>query len=226
MNIVFYFFVKYETWIYVLAAIATIILFRNLVLGWRELQSTLFGLERETAKRKFNSNLSGLILTGLIVTTEFIVVSVVTIKYPSMVVLATPTLEFQPTSTPEMVSIPGISGTNEESAQVTGSIEGCIKGKIEWIVPLSGETIKGKVELKGTVNVADLGFYKYEFKSANDAGWTTIAGGSLPVIEGVLGGLWQTENLTPGDYLLRLVVLDNRNDPFPPCVIPIMIKAP
>jgi hypothetical protein len=221
MNIVFNFLVEYETWIYVLAAIASIILFRNLVLGWRELQSTLFGLERETAKRKFNSNLSGLILTGLIVTTEFIVVSVVTIKYPSMVVFATPTLEFQVTSTPEMVSIPGISGTDEESAQRTGSTEGCVKGKIDWITPLSGETIKGKVELKGTVNVADLGFYKYEFKSANDPGWTTIA-----VIEGALGGLWQTENLTPGDYLLRLVVLDNRNDPFPPCIIPITIKAP
>jgi hypothetical protein len=226
MNIVFSFLVEYETWIYVLAAIATIILFRNLVLGWRELQSTLFGLERETAKRKFNSNLSGLILTGLIVTTEFIVVSVVSIKYPSMVVLVTPTLEFRVTSTPEMVSIPGISGTNEEPGRGTGSIEGCNKGKIEWIAPLSGETIKGKVELKGTVNVTDLGFYKYEFKSANDPSWTTIAGGSMPVIEGALGGLWQTENLTPGEYLLRLVVLDNRNDPFPPCIIPVTIKAP
>jgi len=226
MDIVIKFLVEYETWIYVLAAIATIIFFRNLIVGWKGLQSSIFGLERETAQRKFNSSLSALILTGIIVTAEFIIVSVVTIKYPSLVVLATPTLELQSTSTPELVSIPGMPEVNEESQQMTGSAEGCIQGKIEWMNPLPGETVKEKVELKGTVNVTDLGFYKYEFKAADDLDWTTIAGGSLPVIEGALGGLWQTDTLTPGEYLLRLVVLDNNNNPFPPCVIPITIKAP
>jgi hypothetical protein len=54
----------------------------------------------------------------------------------------------------------------------------------------------------------------------------TIAGGSLPVVEGALGGLWQTDNLLPGEYELQLVVLDSRNNSLPPCVIPIVIKAP
>jgi hypothetical protein len=226
MQIILVFLVKFETWIYVLAAIAAVIFLRSLIISWRELKTSIFGLERENARRKLNSNLSGLVLTGIIVTAEFIMVSVITIKYPSQVILATPTLEIQATETPAIGLIPGIAGTELITPQTGSTVNGCVPGKLEWIFPTAGDTVSGKVELKGTVNVPDLGFYKYEFKAAGDPAWVTIAGGSLPVVEGALGGLWQTENLLPGDYELQLVALDNSNKSLPPCVIPIAIKAP
>ena len=226
MDILLNFLVKFETWIYVLAVAAAVIFLRGLILSWRELQVSVFGLERETARRKFNSNLSGLILTGIIVTSEFIMVSVITIKYPSLVVIATPTLEIQATETPALAFFANPAGASELTPQPTGSTGGCVPGKLEWVYPLDGDTVEGKVELKGTVNVADLGFYKYEYKPSGDPTWTTIAGGSLPVTEGALGGLWQTDSLVPGDYQLQLVALDNQNNAMPPCVISIAITAP
>ncbi len=226
MQIILSFLVKFESWIYVLAVIAAIIFMRGLIISWRELRLSIFGLERENARRKLNSNLSGLVLTGIIVTAEFIMVSVITIKYPSQVILATPTLEIQATETPAIGLIQGLTGTEITTPQQGQNENGCAPGKLEWIFPIAGETVSGKVELRGTVNVPDLGFYKYEFKASGDPVWVTIAGGSLPVMEGALGGLWQTENLLPGEYELQLVALDNRNNSLPPCVIPITIKAP
>jgi hypothetical protein len=226
MQIVFTFLVKFETWIYILAAFAAIFFMRGVIVSWQELKTSIFGLERENARRKLNSNISGLILTGIIVTAEFIMVSVITIKYPSQVILATPTLEIQATETPPIGLIPGFSGTEVAPSNQASSDDGCLPGKLEWVFPLAGDTISGKVELKGTVNVEDLGFYKYEYKALGEPGWVTIAGGSLPVVEGALGGLWQTDNLLPGEYELQLVVLDSRNNSLPPCVIPIVIKAP
>jgi hypothetical protein len=226
MEIIFNFLVKYETWIYVLAIIAAALFIWNLIKNWKDLQSSIFGLERETAKRKFNSNLSGLILVGIIVAAEFIMVSVITIKYPSLAILATPTLQIEATPTEELVQIPGISGTIEITPASALSAAGCIPGVLEWVYPKDGDAIKGKVELKGTVNIPDLGFYKYEYKAANDPTWTTIAGGSLPVKESALGGLWQTDSLTPGDYQLQLVALDNQNKVLPACMIAITIMAP
>ncbi len=226
MQIILTFLVKFETWIYILAAIAAVFFLRGVIVSWQELRISIFGLERENALRKLNSNISGLILTGIVVASEFIMVSVITIKYPSQVVLATPTLEIQATETPPIGLISGVSGTTMATPGLEGSANGCIPGKLEWIFPMAGDTISGKVELKGTVNVADLGFYKYEYKAAGEPVWITIAGGSLPVVEGALGGLWQTDNLLPGEFELQLVALDSRNNSLPPCVIPIVIKAP
>ena len=226
MQLIISFLVKFETWIYLLAAAAAVYFGRGLIISWRELRTSIFGLERENARRKLNSSLSGLVLVGIIVTAEFIMVSIITIKYPSQVILATPTLEIQASETPAVGLIPGLAGTSAITPQLTSSDNGCVPGKLEWVFPLAGDTVSGKVELKGTVNVTDLGFYKYEFKAVGDPSWTTIAGGSMAVTEGALGGLWQTDNLLPGEYELQLVALDNRNNILPSCVIPITIKAP
>ena len=226
MDILLNFLVQYEAWIYTLAFLAAVIFVRNLIISWKDLRTSIFGLERETAQRKFNSNLSGLILVGIIVAAEFIMVSVITIKYPTLAVLATPTLQIEATATEELVQIPGISGTIETTPAAASAATGCIPGVLEWVYPLDGDTIRGKVELKGTVNVTDLGFYKYEYKAANDTSWTTIAGGSLPVKEAALGGLWATDSLTPGDYQLQIVALDNQNNVLPACIIGVTILAP
>ena len=55
-------------------------------------------------------------------------------------------------------------------------------------------------------------------------------GGRLVIVDQPLGGsgsgTWDTSQLVPGDYLLRLVVTDNVNNLFPACVISVRVVAP
>jgi hypothetical protein len=81
------------------------------------------------------------------------------------------------------------------------------------------------VELLGTVNIPNLGFYKYEFSEPGSDVWSTIAADNVAKVNGTIG-YWNTGQLTPGDYLLRLVVVDNQNNPFPACVIAVRVVAP
>jgi hypothetical protein len=103
--------------------------------------------------------------------------------------------------------------------------EGCITNKIEWISPKAGDEINANIQLTGTVNVPNLGFYKYQYAQKGEDNWTTLAGGNQPKVKGDIG-FWYTDQLTNGDYLLRLVVADNQNNLFPACVIQVRVNNP
>jgi FtsP/CotA-like multicopper oxidase with cupredoxin domain len=100
-----------------------------------------------------------------------------------------------------------------------------LAGQIEWLSPTAGDTISATVELKGTVNVPNLGFYKYEFSLPGADSWTTIAAGNSPLVNGTIG-YWNTAQLPAGDYLLRLVVVDNQNGFFPACIVSVRVASP
>ena len=108
-----------------------------------------------------------------------------------------------------------------------GSSVATLPGQVEWISPEAGEEVRGQIDLIGTVDVPSLGFYKYEYSQPGSDAWMTIAGGNQPTTpENNLLGEWNTSQLVPGDYLLRLVVMDNQNVAFPVCIIPIRVLAP
>ncbi len=88
--------------------------------------------------------------------------------------------------------------------------------------PKAGTEISGKVDVQGTVNIPDFGFYKYEVAPLNTDTWATISAGRNLVINGSLGS-WDTTALTPGDYQLRLVATDNQGQSLPPCIIPVRV---
>jgi hypothetical protein len=90
---------------------------------------------------------------------------------------------------------------------------------------VAGEQISGTIELKGTVNVLNLGFYKYEFTALGQENWQIIAAGNVKKVNELLG-VWNTGERAPGDYLLRLVVTDNENNALAPCIIPVQVMAP
>ncbi len=78
--------------------------------------------------------------------------------------------------------------------------------------------------LRGTVNLSDLGFYKYEYAAQGNDEWTTIAAGNQIKIDDELSS-WDVTNLVPGDYLLRLVATNNAGEARPPCIIPVRVLA-
>jgi hypothetical protein len=222
---------KYENWIYILLGTLAFIYFQKLIVAWRDWQGTVFGLERDIAQRRFTSSLTVVVLLVLFLVMEFAIVSFVVPNYPQFSALATPTLDVVATPT---VTLPAqvLAVTAINNADVTPTFEvplqeGCTPGQIEWTYPKPGDPISATVELKGTVNVPNLGFYKYEFAQPGDKDmiWNTIAAGNQPKVDGGIG-FWNTSQLVPGDYLLRLVVVDNQNKPFSACVVAVRVVQP
>ncbi len=222
---------KLAVWIYILLGAIAFIYFQKLISAWKEWQGTVFGLERDNAQRRFSTALTILILSLVFALTEFVIVSFVSPNYPQVYSLPTATMDLLATPT---VTLPAVVSAETADAATPGAAptavnqalaEGCIPGQIEWSYPKAGDSISETVELKGTVNVPSLGFYKYEYAKQGEVNWTTIAAGNQPKVDGQIG-FWNTATLEQGDYLLRLVVSDNQNNAFPACVVPVRIVKP
>lgn len=229
MNELVRFLQQNEIWIYVLLGVVALIPLQRLISAWKAWQGSIFGLEREIAQRRFSAALTVLLLLILFVVVEFISVSFVAPNYLQGSAVATATLDLlaTPTVTLPAVVDAAVGLTQVSTVTLTAAMadEGCVPDQIEWIYPQAGEEISATVELKGTVNIPNLGFYKYEYALPGDDIWTTIAAGNQPKVEGGIG-FWNTSQLLPGDYQLRLVVADNENNFFPACVIPVRIVTP
>ncbi len=227
MEEVLRFLEKNEIPIYLLFGAAGMFYLLRLLISWRDWRSTQFGLEREAAQRRFSANMSVVILVTLLLMAEFILVSLVTPTLPLAGGLPTPTLDLlsTPTATLAVAAEGTIEPTSVVLALATVEIGECRPGSVEWIEPTPGAQISGTVELIGTVSVQDFGFYKYEWSTPGSSTWSTIAAGNQPVTNGKLGD-WNTSQMTPGDYLLRLVVVNNQNQPLPACVVQVRIFEP
>ncbi len=230
MDAVLLFFQKYEVWVYVLSALIGLFTFRKVLIAYQEWRTSLFGIEREIAQRRFSTRLTLFLLIVLTAGLEFSLVSFVIPNYPaSKGLLTTPTLDLLATPTVTLpVGTPAAPGVPDKTRQPTVVVkltEGCTPGAVEWSSPKSGEEISGKVELIGTVNIPNLGFYKYEFSQPGTDVWNTIAAGNINIVNNLLGN-WDTTLLVPGDYLLRLVVADSQNQLLPACIVSVRVVAP
>jgi hypothetical protein len=132
--------------------------------------------------------------------------------------LATPTGTISPELATAIALTPRPSSLSSES-------NGCVKGRVDISSPEGGQEVKGTVEISGTADIQDFGFYKYEVSPLGAETWATISAGRERVTGGSLGQ-WDTTALSPGDYQLRLVVTDNQGRALPACVIQVRIAPP
>ena len=216
------FLITYEVGIYLIFGILFLFSLYRFFQSWNKRRKAYFSLEKEVSERKFQSAATILFLFGLLLLSEFVLVTLADVKFPGLAMIATPTIDFLSTST---YSLNEMKETPEKFAQTQTviALTGCIPGQLEWTFPKSGDTVSGSVELKGTVNIPNLGFYKYEYRQEGREEWTPIAAGNKAVVEDLLGGNWNTGELQPGNYELRLVVSDNQNSLLKPCVIKVRV---
>jgi hypothetical protein len=214
------FLVNSEVWVYALLGLIGVIYLSKLISDWRERQTAIFGIERETAHRRLVMSATVVVLLLVTAGAELFVVSFVAPSYPMTDILPTPTLDLM--TTPTATLAPGVVAPLVVPTISADISSGCIPGSIDWTSPFPGEEITGVIELTGTVDVLNLGFYKYEFSTPGQDNWTTIAGGNIKKVEEPLGN-WDTGQRLPGDYLLRLVVTNNEGTALPPCIIPVKV---
>ncbi len=216
--------ITYQIGIYIFLAAGLLIYLRKFLRGLKAWRSAIFGLERTIAGRKLAAASTGLVLLVLFLVGEFLLVTLVQPRLPSSSLQLTPTMDILATRTATLLSADAEQSTPIPTATVGQDALSfaCPPGEVEITSPAEGEEVSGTVEIFGSVNVENFGSYKYEYSTTGAINWVTIAAGNGLKLDESLG-FWYTSSLTPGDYLLQLVPLDNTGSEMTPCVIGVKV---
>jgi hypothetical protein len=226
MAAIYRFLSTYEVLIYIVLAIGGLYFGRWLWRSWSEWREAVYSLEREFALRRMGRAIAAVMLVLILFCGEVVIASVIVPSLPAAFFLPTPTLDLlaTPTGTISAELATQLALTPRPVPTIEGG-EGCQPGKIMLTAPKAGTEIRGTVDIQGTVDIPNFGFYKYEVAPINTDNWATISAGRDIVAAGSLGQ-WDTTAITPGDYQLRLVVTDNQGISLPACVIPVRVLPP
>lgn len=199
---------------------------RNFFIAWEELRAAAFGLEKESAQIRLNRSAALLVVLLFLGAAEFGLVSFIIPAVPGVDPVPTSTIDLLATSTatlaPETVSEPTITAVSSQPG--TPSVqEGCVPGEVMITFPENNSVVSGVVDIEGTANIEDFGFYKLEISHANSDSWLTIYANDKPLVEEELG-FWATNRLESGNYSLRLVVLDNQGIQRDPCIVDLFVE--
>jgi hypothetical protein len=225
------FFKAFEVWIYLGLGLVALYFIYRFILAWQDLRDAAFGLERESAQAKVNQAASLLVLLLALAVGEFVLVTFIAPAMPGAVSLPTPTVDLLATPTTTLPGpTPGGTLTGvpvQEAITPTPGVQGsgCVPDQIEISSPPDGAETNDVIEIRGTANIPNFGFYKLEMKTLEATDWLTILAGNEVRIDSTLG-FWNTSLLVPGVYQLSLVVTDNQGQTLPACVIQVNVVNP
>ena len=223
------FFRAFEVWIYLLLGLGGLIYIRKFIIAWQELRGATFGLERESAQVRLNQSASVLVLLLTMAVAEFVTASFIAPSIPEANPLFTPTLDLlaTPTSTLEATQEgqgAAVPATFTPAASPTGEVASgdCIPDELNITSPRNGQEVSGVVEVMGTADIPNFGFYKIEMKRPDETLWLTIEAGNAAK-QGEKLGNWDTRRLPPAEYQLGLVVSNNQAQASPPCIVQVRV---
>lgn len=217
----------YEVLVYIVLGVLAAWQLRKFFSAWEELRAAAFGLERESAQSQLNRAAAVLIFLLVFAVAEYALVTYVApnveganpLPTSTVDILATPTSTLPPTTTDLAQGQEDAAVTPEEEAT------GCVPGEVMIGSPQDEDRVRGTVEVQGTANIPDFGFYKFEISSFDADTWLTVQANDQVVKEDQLG-FWDTTQIEPGQYELRLVVFDNEGEQREPCVVTIFVEEP
>lgn len=226
MNEILRYLKDLEYLIYLVLGAFTVWQLRKFYYSWEELRAAAFGLEKESAQIRLNRSAALLVVLLFLATAEFGLVS--------FIIPAMPAVEPLPTATLDLLATPTITlAVESETAVPEGTAlpgtaiiqSGCIPELVMITFPENNATVRDIVEVEGTVNIPDFGFYKFEISRGESENWLTIQAGDTPREDEMLG-FWDTTQLDPDNYYLRLVVVDNQGIQLDPCVVYLYVDVP
>jgi hypothetical protein len=220
------FFIRITPFIYGVLALGVIFGIRGMVRARTELHESAYGLEREIAHRHMNQAISTLAIVAILAFAEFVLVVFLVPNLPALSQLATPTMNplLTPVSTFPLSFKETLGARTPGVSTPTAQATGCIPGQIDITLPKAGDQIQGLITLKGTADIPNFAFYKYEYAPIGSDNWAAIVANNKVVRNNELG-IWDTSVIATGDYQLRLVVTDNQGNELPVCIIPVRIKG-
>src|SRR5512140_837512 len=161
MNTILNFFVRFAPLIYGLLFIGLALGIRRLLHARVETREAIYGLEREIAHHHTSQAITTITLVGFLAVAEFVLIVFLVPSIPALARLSTPTVNALPVQTgtisTEMMETlnampPGTTPTAQNS--------GCIPGQIDITSPKAGAEVKGSIELQGSADAPNFGFYK------------------------------------------------------------------
>lgn len=214
---------EYQVLIYLALGLFAAWYVRKFTVAWQELRGAAFGLEKESAQGRLNRAAVFLVLILILAVTEFGLVTIVAPNRPETSPLFTPTLDLLSSPT---VTLQATTASTQTEARTPEPIPaaGCIPDEVMITYPEKDMTISDLVEVLGTVNIPNFGYYKFEVTQTGIENWLTIQANDQQKRGEVLG-TWDTKQLEPGNYDLRLVVVDNEGNQREPCVISVYVEA-
>ncbi|MBC8336349.1 MAG: hypothetical protein H8E29_13880 [Anaerolineales bacterium] len=222
MIAVYDFLSTYEGLFYFILFLGGIFIARWLFRSRKTWRGAIFGLEREISKRRFARALAFALTWFALFLGVFIIVSFIIPSIPPSAFIPTPTVDLLVTPTGIISAEMAATIEARPAPQAENFSEGCIPGELIVDSPIPGQELSGIVELVGTVDIPKFGFYKFEVSPLGEENWATIYAGRDVVNDDVLGRI-DTAELTPGDYHLRLVLIDNLGETLPPCLVQIRV---
>ncbi|HRQ33882.1 MAG TPA: hypothetical protein PLM89_12345, partial [Anaerolineales bacterium] len=229
MNSFYRLLAAYEPLIYIALVIWGAFIVRAMIRAWIEWRNAVYGLEREFALQRLVRSVIFSVLALALIFAEFFIATFLVPALPASDVLPTATLDLRgvPTNTlaPEAATQAALNPIEAAAAEVPSGMSGCDPKRIMLTAPKPGASVQGIVELTGTADIPNFGFYKYEISAMGTNIWATISAGNQPVVEGGLGA-WDTTTLSNGDYFLQLVLIDNAGETLEPCVVAVRIENP
>ena len=213
----------YEPLIYISLAILGLFVFRRMWASWSEWRDSVYTLEREFALWRLGRVTAlGFLVLGLFFV-EFYIATFIAPTLSASDLLTTPTLDLLAATQASLVPVDSTQAALAPVTQpVQNGMSGCVTDKIMITSPKSGEEVSKVINLIGTADVPNFGFYKYEIAPIGTQNWATVSAEREPKKDEQLGTL-NTLSLSNGDYFLRLVITDNVGNSLEPCVIAVRV---
>jgi hypothetical protein len=125
---------------------------------------------------------------------------------------------------PSDASTPAVTLMEERPTVLPVYPPDCPHPQARLTAPQMNEVIRDEVQVKGTANIENFDYYKFEFKREDvEDEWHWVESFETPVEEGLLG-IWHVSQLPPGTYTFRLTVVNREgNYPFPPCEVRVYV---
>lgn len=216
---------KYDLWLYGLCGLVCLFYLRRAWHARQTLAASFFSLEKEVATSQLLRSLGGALFCCLFVGSIYYVTRYLApaLELPE-VLRAEPTPILIPTPIPTPTPGPPTSGLAPTATRrivrpvlptptppVTSTPEimppSCPDPGAQLTAPGVNQVLHGLVQVRGTAQIADFDYYKFEFRGAGlESEWAFLQRHDEPVVEGLLG-TWDVSMLPNGEYEFRLVVV-------------------
>lgn len=235
----------YQNYIYAVVALVALWALRWVILARRERRAAVFPLEREIALMRLYRTLGLSIMLLIIMGGTWAASNVLLPRLETGDVLATttpdvlvlidtptPTLP-PPTATPTVTPTPRPRPTRRPTPIISEATPtpavlppACPNPGAAIASPGVGQSITGVTPIIGTASIPNFQFYKLEFRFVGGPEqWNWFAGSQTPVVGAALGA-FDPAGKPAGDYIIRLVVVDNTGNYPEPCQVQVNIPAP
>ncbi|MBM4464848.1 MAG: hypothetical protein FJ014_04670 [Chloroflexi bacterium] len=135
----------------------------------------------------------------------------------------TPTPTPVPTRTPRLTPTPAEATPPPTPTPQPVVLPNCPIAGARLTYPTVNAVLKGPVEVRGSANIDNFDYYKFEFRHEGAPEWSFVRHFENTVVDGVLG-VWDTSALPAGAYTFRLVVVMKDGNYPEPCEVEVTIQ--